>query len=119
MCQSVISCVLMCPAQALFPQDCKPPAPWMTPEIIKSKRCHRYLERIWCKSRSSLDRSRYTGNVTDKCGEKNHFKNKIGLIHSAFTGHTPNIVNADSPQLNPQLASFEPATTAEVRKIII
>ena len=38
----------------------KPPAPWMTPEIIQSKRRRRYLERVWRKSRSSLDRSRYT-----------------------------------------------------------
>ena len=38
----------------------KPPAPWMTPGIIQSKRRHRYLERVWRKSRSSLDRSRYT-----------------------------------------------------------
>ena len=38
----------------------KPPAPWMTPEIIQSKWCRRYLEHVWRKSRSSLDRSRYT-----------------------------------------------------------
>ena len=38
----------------------KPPAPWMTPGIIKSKQRRRYLERVWRKSRSSLDRSRYT-----------------------------------------------------------
>ena len=38
----------------------KPSAPWMTPEIIQSKRRRRYLERVWRKSRSSLDRSRYT-----------------------------------------------------------
>ncbi|KAK2150113.1 hypothetical protein NP493_2856g00017 [Ridgeia piscesae] len=48
-----------------------------------------------------------------------HFKDKISLIHSAFTGHTPDIVNADSPQLHSKLASFEPATTAEVRNIIM
>ena len=29
-------------------------------EIIQSKRRRRYLERVWRKSRSSLDRSRYT-----------------------------------------------------------
>ena len=32
----------------------KPPAPWMTTEIIQSKRRRRYLERVWRKSRSSL-----------------------------------------------------------------
>ena len=44
-----------------------------------------------------------------------HFKDKISLIHSAFTDHTSDIVNTDSPQLNSQLVSFEPATTTEVR----
>ena len=38
----------------------KLPAPWMAPEIIKSKRCHCYLERVCGKSRSSLDRSHYS-----------------------------------------------------------
>ena len=38
----------------------KPPAPWMTLEILQSKRRRRYLERVWRKSRSSLDRSRYS-----------------------------------------------------------
>ena len=38
----------------------KPPAPWMTPEILQSKRRRRCLERVWRKSRSSLDRSRYS-----------------------------------------------------------
>ena len=33
----------------------RPPALWMTPEIIQSKRRRRYLERVWRKSRSSLD----------------------------------------------------------------
>ena len=37
-----------------------PPAPWMTPGIIKFTQRRRYLERVWRKSRSSLDRSRYT-----------------------------------------------------------
>ena len=35
-------------------------APWMTPDISQSERRRRYLERVWCKSRSSLDRSRYS-----------------------------------------------------------
>ena len=42
-----------------------------------------------------------------------HFKDKISLIHSALTGHTPVTVNADCPQPNSQLASFEPAITAQ------
>ena len=48
-----------------------------------------------------------------------HFKEEISVIQSTFTGHTPDTVHADSPQLNFQLASFEPATTTEVRKIIM
>ena len=38
----------------------KPPASWMAAEIIHSKRRRRSLERVWRKSPSSLDRSRYT-----------------------------------------------------------
>ena len=38
----------------------KPPAPWMNPKLIQSKWRRRYLERVWRKSRSSLDMSRYT-----------------------------------------------------------
>ena len=48
-----------------------------------------------------------------------HFKDKISLIHSAFTDHTSDTINADSPQLNSKLTSFELATTTEVRKIIM
>ena len=127
--------------------------PWMTPERIQSKRRCRYLERVWRKYRSSLDRSRYThkrqpskwqmskvklyyyenmvsnNSATPKQQLMHqssqwitlfsHFKDKISLIHSAFPGHTPNIVNVDSTQLNFQLSSLEPATTAEVRKIVM
>ena len=46
-------------------------------------------------------------------------KHKISHIQSTFTGHTLDTVNVDSPPLNYQLASFEPATTTEVRKIIM
>ena len=38
----------------------RPPSPWMSPEIIIAKRRRRYLERVWRRSRSSLDISRYT-----------------------------------------------------------
>ena len=149
----------------------KPPAPWMTAEIIKSKQRRRYLERVWRKSRSSLDRSCYTrkchqcnremskakshyyenmvstnsatpkqlwecinkilhrrpapslptrASIKSLCNSfSSHFKDKISVIQSTFTGHTPHTVHADFPQLNFQLASFEPATTTEVRKIIM
>ena len=53
----------------------KPPAPWMTPEIIQSKRRRRYLERVWRKSRSSLDRSRYTRQC-------HLFKSKVVLLRN-------------------------------------
>ena len=38
----------------------KPVDPWMTPEILNSKRCRRYLERVWRKSRFPLESSRYS-----------------------------------------------------------
>ena len=38
----------------------KPPSPWMTSEILQSERRRRHLESVWHKSRSSLDRSRYS-----------------------------------------------------------
>ena len=36
------------------------PSPWMTSEMLLSKRRRRYLEHVWRKTRSSLDRSRYS-----------------------------------------------------------
>ena len=38
----------------------KPPNPWMTPAILASKRYHRYLERVWCRNPTTLNRSRLT-----------------------------------------------------------
>ena len=38
----------------------RPPSPWMYLEIILDKRRCRYLERVWRRTRSPLDRSRYT-----------------------------------------------------------
>ena len=37
-----------------------PPSPWMSLEIILAKRRRRYLERVWRRTRSPLDRSRYS-----------------------------------------------------------
>ena len=48
----------------------KPPAPWMSPEILRSKRRRRYLERVWRKSRSSLDRSRFFQNTVTTATDK-------------------------------------------------
>ena len=38
----------------------KPPNPWMTPAILASKRYHRYLERVWRRNPTALNRSRLT-----------------------------------------------------------
>ena len=38
----------------------KPPALWMTPKILQSKRHRHYLECVWRKSLSILDRSYYS-----------------------------------------------------------
>ena len=61
----------------------KPPAPWMTPEIIQSKRRRRYLERVWRQSGHARH-----GNViyvTDKCQKQSRIITKtwsqITLLH--------------------------------------
>ena len=38
----------------------KPPKPWMTPAILASKRYRRYLERVWRRNPTALNRSRLT-----------------------------------------------------------
>ena len=38
----------------------RPPSPWMSIEIILAKRRRRYLERVWRRTRSPLDRYRHT-----------------------------------------------------------
>ena len=38
----------------------KPPNPWMTPAILASKRYLRYLERVWRRNPTALERSRLT-----------------------------------------------------------
>ena len=38
----------------------KSPNPWMTPDILASKRHHRYLERVWRRNPTTLNRSRLT-----------------------------------------------------------
>ena len=38
----------------------KSPATWLIPDILQYKRRRCYLERVWHKSRSHLDRSRYS-----------------------------------------------------------
>ena len=38
----------------------RPPSPWMSLAIILAKRRRQYLERVWRRTRSPLERSRYT-----------------------------------------------------------
>ena len=38
----------------------KPPNPWMTPVILASKRYRRYLERVWRRNPTTLNRCRLT-----------------------------------------------------------
>ena len=38
----------------------KPPNPWMTPAILASKRYYRYLDRVWRRNPTTLNRSRLT-----------------------------------------------------------
>ena len=132
----------------------KPPAPWMIPEIIQSKLHHRYLERVWRKSRSSLDRSRYTRqchlcNQQMSKAKSYYYENMVSnnsptpkqlwkcINQSSHCVTLSQVIlktksasyiqpsqitlqtHADSPQPNSQLTSFKPATTAEVRKIIM
>ena len=60
----------------------RPPSPWMSLDIVVTKRRRRYLERIWRRTRSPLDRSRYTKQL-HICNHKmskaksNHYTNCI------------------------------------------
>ena len=67
----------------------KPTVPWMTPESLQSKRRCRYLGRIWCKSRSPLNRSRYS----KQCHYYNAQIAKAKLDY--YTGMVSN--NAENP----------------------
>ena len=41
----------------------KPPNPWMTPSILASKRHRRYLERVWRRYSTALNRSRFSKQI--------------------------------------------------------
>ena len=41
----------------------KPPNPWMTPAILASKRHRRYLERVWRRYPTALNRSRFSKQI--------------------------------------------------------
>ena len=91
----------------------KPPVPRMTPEIIQSKRSRCYLERVWRKPSSPLDRSRYskqcqycnthiakaksdyyTNMVSNNAENLRNFINKI--VHRAHAPTLPNHVSIKS-----------------------
>ena len=55
----------------------KPPIPWMTPAILASKQYRRYLERVWCRNPTALNRSRLT-RQTHLC---NRQMSKAKLAH--------------------------------------
>ena len=62
------------------------PNPWMTPAILASKRHRRYLERVWRRYSTALNRSRFS-KQTHLCNEQMskaksaHFS-KINADHS-------------------------------------
>ena len=41
----------------------KTPNPWMTPAILASRRHRKYLERVWCRYPSALNRSRFSKQI--------------------------------------------------------
>ena len=60
----------------------KPPNPWMTPAILASKRYRRYLERVWHRNPTTLNRSRLT-RQTHLCNRE---------MSKAKSAHYSNIV---------------------------
>ena len=65
-----------------------PPAPLMTPGILQSRRRRRYLERVWRKSLSHLDRSRYSKQC-NYCNKQ---------MAKAKTDYYTNTNNAENPR---------------------
>ena len=68
----------------------KPPNPWMTPAILASKRYRRYLERVWRRNPTALNKSRQT-RQTHLCNRqmskaKSAHYSKIIVEHSGDYG---------------------------------
>ena len=68
----------------------KPPNPWMTLAILASKRHRRYLERVWCRNPTAVNRSRLT-RQTHLCNRqmskaKSAHYSKINVEHSGNHG---------------------------------
>ena len=64
----------------------KPPNPWMTPDILAAKRYRRYLERVWRKNPTPLNRSRLT-RQTHLCNRK---------MNAAKSAHYSEIIHENS-----------------------
>ena len=64
----------------------KPPNPWMTPAILASKRHRRYLERVWRRFPTALNRSRLTKQI--------HLCNR--LMSKAKSAHYSKIISEHS-----------------------
>ena len=70
----------------------KPPNPWMTPAILASKRHRRYLERVWRRYPTALNRSRFSKQI--------HLCNK--QMSKAKSAHYSKIIaeySGDQPSL--------------------
>lgn len=64
----------------------KPPNPWINPDILETKRQRRYLERVWRKNPTALNRSRLT--------RQTHLCNK--LMAKAKSAHYSKFINDHS-----------------------
>ena len=73
----------------------RPPSPWMSLEIILAKRRRRYLERVWRRTRSPLDRSRYTKqlHLCNRMISKSDYYTSSLSNNSANPRHMWNSVN--------------------------
>ena len=75
----------------------RPPSPWMSLENILAKRCRRYRERVWRRTRSPLDRSRYSKQL-HLCNRmmstsKSDYYTSLLCNNSASPRHLCNSVN--------------------------
>jgi len=120
----------------------------MSPEIINAKVHRWYLERIWMKSLTQVNRSRYikqchfynrlmykaksdfyrnmiSNNSDNPCQLWNcinsfskHFKDKITQIHASFP-FSASSCNIDFPVVHHPYTVFKPASLTEVSKLIL
>ena len=74
----------------------KPPNQWITPAIVASKRHRRYLERVWRRYSTALDRSRFSKQI--------HLCNK--QMSKAKSAHYSNIIAEHSGDHRSLLQAF-------------